>query len=129
MAEQRNAYRGKRPWLRLGFKATDGEVHHLHLIADTGSAAGVLLRTDWFMAVRHKEAITRNTNLGELISGWVRLYNPEIGLVEFVRGFASDKAAEIAANSDPEFVGLVGLPVLRLMEYGGNYDTFWLRTP
>ena len=25
--------------------------------------------------------------------------------------------------------GMVGLPVLRMMEYGGNYDSFWIRTP
>lgn len=129
MPEQRNPYRGQRPWLQLAFKATDGEVHELKLIADTGSAGAVLLRPDWFEFLRHKESKSRESNLGKLASGWLRIFNPELGLVEFVRGYGSEKASEIAANSDPEFVGLVGLPVLRLMEYGGNYDSFWIRTP
>src|SRR5437899_2981921 len=116
MPEQRNRYLGGRPWLLLGFKAIDGTVHELKLVADTGSAAGVILRSDWFLKLRHERSPSRQSNFGPMISGWVRLYQPNLELVEFVRGYGSDKAAAIAANSDPEFVGLVGLPVLRLME-------------
>jgi len=129
MAEQRNRYLGGRPWLQLGFKTVDGRVHLLKLVADTGSAAGIILRPDWFFTLRHEGSPTRESNFGPMASGWMRVYTPEIGLVEFVRGYGSDRAAEIAARSDPEFVGLVGLPVLRLTEYGGDYDTFWVRTP
>jgi hypothetical protein len=32
-----------------------------------------------------------------------------------------------AEASSPDFGGLVGLPLLRLMEYGGDADWFWLR--
>ena len=129
MVEQRNRYLGGRPWLHLGFKAVDGTVHELKLVADTGSAGGVILRPDWFLKVRHERTASRESNFGPMVSGWLRMYQPNLGLVEFVRGYASEKAATIAANSDPEFVGLVGLPVLRLMEYGGDYDSFWIRTP
>jgi hypothetical protein len=129
MPEQRNLYRGGRPWLKLGFKDAQGAVHELRLVADTGSVAGIILRPDWFLKLFHEKTQSRESNFGVLISGWLRLYQPDIGLVEFVRGYGSERASKITANSDPEFVGLVGLPVLRLVNYGGNYDSFWIRTP
>jgi len=129
MAEQRNTYHRGRPWLRLGFKDIEGTVHELKLIADTGSAGGIILRPDWFLKLRHERTEVRESNFGPMVSGWLRLYQPDLALVEFVRGYSSEKVAATAAHSDPEFLGVVGLPVLRLMLYGGDYDSFWLRTP
>jgi hypothetical protein len=129
MPEQRNPYHRGQPWLRLGFKDVDGIIHEVKLIADTGSAGGIILKPDWFLKLHHEKAESRKSNFGTMVSGWLRLYQPDLGLVEFVRGYGSEKTAATAANSDPEFVGLVGLPVLRLMNYGGNYDSFWIRTP
>jgi hypothetical protein len=130
MPEQRNPYRGSRPWLRLGFKARDGAVHHLNLVADTGSAAGVIVRSDWMTRLMIQPCQDRPSNFGLLIGGWLRLYNPSLGgFVELIRGFANDTAAHIAARAHPDFVGLVGLPVLRMGEYGGNADAFWFRYP
>jgi hypothetical protein len=72
----------------------------------------------------------KNSNLGELVGGWLRLYNPELdGFVEFIVGYGNARAAEIAARSHTDFVGVVGLPLLRLGEYGGNADAFWFRYP
>ena len=129
MAEQRNPYHRGRSWLQLGFKDVEGIVHNLKLVADTGSAGGIILRPDWFLKLRHERTEIRDSNFGPMVSGWLRLYQPDIELVEFVRGYGSEKAAAIAAKSDLEFMGVVGLPVLRLMEYGGDYDSFWIRTP
>jgi hypothetical protein len=39
-------------------------------------------------------------------------------------GYANDKVVEVVQRSDSGFAGLVGLPLLRLMEYGGNAETF-----
>lgn len=129
MPEQRNLYRGSRPWLRVRFKAKDGSVHQLDLVADTGSAAGIILRLDLLRALAHEPCQDRPSNFGSLVGGWLRLYNPDLGLVEFVRGYGNDRAAAMVARSHPDFVGVVGLPVLRLAEYGGNADAFWIRTP
>ena len=85
--------------------------------------------SDLLLSLRHEPGVERESNFGKLIGGWLRLYCPELGLVEFIRGFGSEKALELVSRSDPALVGLVGLPVLRLMEYGGNYDSFWIRTP
>ena len=129
MPEQRNPYRGSRPWLRLGFKAPDGAVHHLDLVADTGSAAGVIIRSDWMATLRIEPCQHRPSNFGLLTGVWLRLYNPELRLVEFIRGYGNDTAAHIATRSHTDFVGLVGLPILRIGEYGGNADAFWFRYP
>jgi hypothetical protein len=130
MAEQRNSYRGSRPWLRLGFKDREGSVHQLDLVADTGCSAELIIRPDVMEKLTFRASGDKNSNFGLLIGGWLRLYNPDLGgLVEFTVGYGNTKAAEIAARSHPDFVGIVGLPFLRLGEYGGNADSFWFRYP
>jgi hypothetical protein len=129
VAEQRNPYRATRPWLRLGFRATDGSIRHYAFVADTGSAPGLILRPDVMDSLRFYPYRDRTSNLGTLSGGWVRLYNPELGLVESVIAFGNARGAELAARSDPDFVGLIGLPLLRLGEYGGNATDFWFRYP
>jgi hypothetical protein len=34
----------------------------------------------------------------------------------------------VVKRSDPEFGGLVGLPLLRMLEYGGDAGWFWIRS-
>ncbi len=129
MAEQRNPYRGERPWLRLGFRTADGAVHHYDLIADTGSAAGIILRPDLRIAMRFLPLADRPSNFGPMSGGWLRLYNPGLGVVETVLGYGNDRVAATAARSHPNYVGVVGLPLLRLGEYGGDATDFWFRYP
>ena len=129
MAEQRNPYRGPRPWLRLGFQARNGSVRHLDLVADTGCPVPVILRPDLMDILRVGPAPARDSNFGRLVGGWVRLYAPELGVVELVRAYGNDRAPAMVARTHPDFAGLVGLPVLWLGEYGGNADAFWFRHP
>lgn len=129
MAEQRNRYRGARPWLRLGFRAPGGVVHHFDLIADTGSAPALLFRPDIMDLLRFHPYHNRTSNLGDLFGGWVRLYSPELGIVETSIAYGSERAGQLASRAHPDFVGLIGLPLLRLGEYGGNATDFWFRYP
>lgn len=129
MAEQRNPYRGSRPWLRLRFRTFAGAVRHLDLVADTGSAAQIILRTDLLVALRFLPLPERPSNFSPMIGGLLRLYNPELGVVETVLGYGNDRIAATAARSHPDFVGVVGLPLLRIGEYGGNATDFWFRYP
>lgn len=131
MPEQRNPYRAGRAWLRLGFMATDGSVRQLELVADTGSPAAVILREDLFAQLVHDWVPTRDRTgtYGTQRAGWLRLYSPELDLVEFVLGYGNDETARTAGRSSIHFAGVVGLPVLRLGEYGGDATDFWLRYP
>jgi hypothetical protein len=52
---------------------------------------------------------------------------PELGLVQMVLGCASDAMVVASQASSPSFQGLAGLPFLRLVEYGGDANWFWLR--
>jgi hypothetical protein len=79
--------------------------------------------------LKYADAPDVNTNFGLLTGGWLRLAMPDLGLVQDVIGYASDAVAAAAQASSPDFEGLVGLPLLRLVEYGGDATSFWLRLP
>ena len=131
MAEQRNRYKGKltRAWLQLEFLARDGSQHLFELLADTGSPHAITLKEDAFERLVLRRTRDIETNFGPMRGGWIRLYSRDLGLVEFIEAFGNDRAAAAATRSHPDFVGLVGLPVLRLAEYGGNSEEFWIRAP
>ncbi len=67
------------------------------------------------------------SNFGLLEGGWLHVTMPELGLDQDVGGFASDAVVTATKASSPDFEGLAGLPFLRLLEYGGDADWFWLR--
>ena len=129
--EYRNRYRGplNRAWLRLDFRAPDGTVQPLDLVVDTGCADAVVLRRSVFEQLMWSPNQSVVTSWGFMLGGWLRLFMPASGLVEFVAGYGNDLIASGVAAEDPNFVGLVGLPILRLGEYGGNADAFWFRYP
>jgi hypothetical protein len=52
---------------------------------------------------------------------------PELGVNDLVLGYGGDQLADACRVNHPDFAGLVGLPFLRLFEYGGNDHSFWLR--
>jgi hypothetical protein len=122
---QCNAYKGVpvRAWIRLRLVALDGAVYEL---ADTGSPCAVILGTSDLSLFSRAAAKSVQSNFGQLNGGWLRLAMPELGLTTQVLGFASDQVRQAAQNSHAEFAGLVGLPLLRLVEYGGNNEEFWL---
>ena len=130
MSEQRNPYKGRplRPWLTLGFLERTGQPLELELLADTGSAQAIVLQQELFERLVIRKTRNIQTNFGEMQGGWIRLHSSGLGLVEVVEAFGCDEMARSAMRSSLSFSGVVGLPVLRLMEYGGNYDSFWIRT-
>ena len=67
------------------------------------------------------------TNFGLLSGDWFNLEMPELGLVRPILGYGNDPIAAAARASSPDFEGLVGLPFLRLLEYGGDANSFWIR--
>jgi hypothetical protein len=54
---------------------------------------------------------------------------PELGLATSVLGFASDAVFQAVQADSPDFAGLAGHPFLRMVEYGGDAVSFWLRKP
>lgn len=128
---QTNPYKGTplRAWVRLRLAAADGTLHERELLADTGSPCAIILGQADLTLLTHAGAAGANTNFGFLTGGWLELQMPELGLTQPVHGYGNDSVAQAVKKDSPDFVGLVGLPLLRLVEYGGDATTFWLRQP
>jgi len=68
-------------------------------------------------------------NFGPLTGGWLELHMPELGLTQQFVGYGSDAVLQAAQMDSPDFAGLVGLPLLRMTEYGGDGNLFWICKP
>jgi hypothetical protein len=126
---QQNHYKGNIPraWIRLRLLAPDGSFHEREMLADTGSPCALILGMADLSLLAHSGAAGVNSNFGFLTGGWMELQMPELGLIQPILGYGSDPVAQAARRNCSDFSGLIGLPLLRLMEYGGDADWFWLR--
>jgi hypothetical protein len=128
-SEQRNAHKGSpsRPWFRLRLVAPDRTEDDIELLADTGNPCAIIVSPARLARLKRRAAPDVNSNFGLLEGGWLLVRMPELGLDQELTGFANDAVVAAAKASSPDFEGLAGLPLLRLFEYGGNADRFWLR--
>jgi len=126
---QRNLYKGTNPrsWVRLRFAAVDGSIHERELVADTGCPCAVIVGQSDLAALFRSPAPGVNSNFGHLEGAWLELNMPELGLTDQVLGFGSDQLLQAVLNDSADFAGLAGLPLLRLIEYGGDAASFWVR--
>jgi hypothetical protein len=126
---QRNPYKGRAPrcWATIRFAAADGSLHERELVADTGSPSAVILGLSDLTLLSRAAAPNANSNFGQLTGAWLELAMPELGLTGMVSAFGSDQVLRAVQADDPDFAGLLGLPLLRMVEYGGDGATFWLR--
>jgi len=132
ISNRRNRYKGTppRPWLRLHqLLGEDGLVQELPLLADTGCPYPLII-SGRDMA-RFKEGFSPDieTNFGLMKGGWIRVAIPGLNFTDRVLGYANDAVVWSAKESHSDFEGLIGLPLLRKGEYGGNAKWFWLRSP
>jgi hypothetical protein len=125
----RNLYKGTPPraWVRIRFAAADGSLHERELLADTGSPCAVILGPGDLEWLSRAAAAGINSNFGQLTGGWLAVAMPELGLTKPVLGFGSDQVLEAVQAANSDFAGLVGLPLLRMLEYGGDGEAFWVR--
>jgi hypothetical protein len=104
-----------------------GATDEVELLADTGNPCAVIISRVLMAKLKQRAASDVNSNFGLLEGGWLHLTMPELGLDQDLEGYASDTVATATKTSSPDFEGVAGLPFLRLLEYGGNADWFWLR--
>jgi len=128
-AEQRSIYKGEpaRAWLRLQLISVDDGVRELEFLVDTGNPCAIIVDTATMQSLRWRESITTDSNFGPLEGGWLRIAIPELAFDEKTLGYANDSVVNVVKRSDPGFAGLVGLPLLRMLEYGGDAGRFWIR--
>lgn len=128
-AEQRNPYDGDppRPWIIVRLAGKDGATQEFKLVADTGNPFELIIDATSMAELNHGDGPPVETNFGTLAGGWLLLAMPELGLTKKVLGHASDVVVASVKSSHPGFQGLAGLPLLRMLEYGGDADAFWIR--
>jgi hypothetical protein len=129
LQEQRNPYKGipLRAWLRLQLVARGGTARELDLMVDSGNPLPLIISSADFQLFARRPTSTANTNYGRLSGAWVRVLIPAVGFDDRVLGFSSDAVVASSKSSSQDFEGMAGLPFLRLFEYGGDNDWFWIR--
>jgi hypothetical protein len=129
-SEQRNVYRGEpaRAWLRLQLISANGPVREFEFLVDTGNPCAIIIDTATMESLRWRESVRTDSNFGALEGGWLRIAIPELGFDVKTLGYANDPIVNVVRRSDPRFGGLVGLPLLRMLEYGGDAGWFWIRS-
>ena len=127
--ERRSPYQGVPPraWITLRLAGPKGNAQDWKLIADTGSPFALVIAETHVPSFTFGAGKHVNTNFGFLRAVWFQLAMPEFGLDSLILGYASDEVVASAKISHPDFAGLAGLPLLRLLEYGGNASEFWIR--
>lgn len=116
-----------RPWIRLELITPDGETRVLEAVADTGNPLPLIVSSALMFDCCHLGGPGTETNFGRLDGGFLRVRIPETGVDAMIFGYASDQVTDAIQDSSPDFEGLVGLPLLRKLEFGGNADHFWVR--
>lgn len=127
--EQRNGYKGNSPcaWVRVRLVAPNGSEKELELLADTGCPYPVIISTALMGQFSSRYLPPRRSNFGVLAGGWLHLRIPDVNFDQQFMAFANDAIVTSAQTSCPDFEGLFGLPLLRMMEYGGDHYWFWIR--
>lgn len=129
--EQRNIYKGQpsRAWLRLQLICDGDQVRELQFLVDTGNPCAIIVDTETMQSLRLRESTSTDSNFGSLEGGWLHVAIPELAFDVRTLGYANDSVVNVVKRSDVRFAGLVGLPLLRMVEYGGDAGSFWVRPP
>ena len=127
--EQRNPYQGDplRAWLRVTLHGPGDESLPVDLIADTGNPCPLIVTIQVFRRFLLEEAADVATNFGLLHGGWLTIGIVDVGFRGRIQAYGSDAVAAAASKSDPRFTGLIGLPLLQKLHYGGDSETFWVK--
>jgi hypothetical protein len=126
--EQRNRYQGspRRAWVMVRLATPAGDVREWKLVADTGNPFAFVIAAEALDEFSFGAATHVGTNFGVLKGAWFRLAMAEFGLDALVIGYGSAAVVGSAKASHADFDGLAGPPLLRLLEYGGDSDVFWI---
>lgn len=127
--ERRHIYKGEPPraWLRLQLISANDRIHELDFLVDTGNPCVLIINMETMHSLQWRESNSAESNFGSLEGGWLRVAIPELAFDAKTLGYANDSIVNVVKRSDPDFAGLVGLPFLRMVEYGGDSGWFWIR--
>lgn len=113
--------------MRVELIAPDGQTRSLEAVADTGNPLPLIVSLAVMAGFCHLRGPGTDTNFGRLDGGFLQVRIPETGVDAMVFGYASDQVTDAIQANSHDFAALVGLPLLRKLEYGGDADRFWVR--
>lgn len=127
--EERFTYKGSPPrsWFQITLQALDGTIEPLDVLADTGSPFFLIVSEDTMGRFKMNDGPAINTNFGPMKAGWLQVSIPLVREQLFVEGYSSEAVVGAAKQSSSDFEGLAGLPLLRLIQFGGNANFFWIK--
>ena len=127
----RTPYKGRAPrcWLPVRVVSERGDFLQFHALVDTGCPFALVVTSAVFDEFSYDEAVSIKNNFGWQEGGWFIVEIPEISFRTEIIGYRNDSMVSVAQRSHPSFQGVLGLPILRLGEYGGNKDEFWFQHP
>ena len=99
----------------------------IDLLVDTGNPYEVIIDAATMQAMQWHAADQSESNFGIAEGGWLQIAIADIGFDTFIVGYANDRIVGIVKRPDWGFDGLIGLPLLRMLEYGGDRGFFWVR--
>ena len=105
----------------------EGDTREWKLIADIGSPFAIVMGPEYLSEFSFGAGTHVDSNFGFLESACLHLAMPEFGLDSLILGYGSDEVLNSGSADHPDFESLAGLPLLRLLEYGGNANEFWIR--
>lgn len=130
MLEVRNAYDGQpaRPWVLVQLAGRRGRRIRVKAVVDTGSPFCLVTSQSIFERCRLGTGPPAITNFGVLEAAWVDISVPGLQFTNRLLTYGSDDVARAVKRSSRDFSALIGLPLLRMFEYGGDATDFWLRS-
>jgi hypothetical protein len=96
-------------------------------LVDTGNPCSLIIGSELMEKLKWRDSAGLDSNFGAMDEGWLSLAVPEFGGEFKTLGYANDPVLQVVQRNHASFVGLAGLPLLRMMEYGGNEGYFWIR--
>jgi hypothetical protein len=127
--EQRNIYKCEpsRAWVNLSVFSPTGDSRQCEFLVDTGNPCPLIVGSEFMIAMRWRTSAGIESNFGSMDAGWLSLAVPEFGSEFKTICYANDIVLNVVRRSKDSFAGLVGLPLLRMMEFGGDQGYFWVR--
>lgn len=100
----------------------------MNVVVDTGNPCGLIVSSEVLAEYHWKDSLGTGSNFGTLQGGWVRLGIPGIEFDEKIVAYSNDSILSLVQRSDASFQGLMGLPLLRMLSYGGDAGHFWVES-
>ncbi len=98
----------------------------MEALVDTGCPFDLIVDVATRATFGFGDPVASQTNYGTLQGGWVLVEVPGCNFKDVLVGYESDVVVQQAKQACPDFDAIIGLPLLREFNYGGDRQEFWI---